>query len=203
MTDPTGLVASVREEARTRGLPVIWHVYDRTSPAGLASMLAEAGFSLMGPETLLVRELTGLDGLSGRAATRVRDDAQLDAYLAILKAAFGSAPVLSPARRAALLATDRTRSYLWGDASGWISAGQMDLHEGLPAVLLRSGSTHPDRRGEGGYRALVHSRLAEARAAGKKWAFVEAGPQSQPILRKLGFREVRRGQVWTWSADAP
>jgi GNAT superfamily N-acetyltransferase len=59
-------------------------------------------------------------------------------------------------------------------------------------VTLFGGSTLPEWRGRGVYKALVHARLRDAAERGSPVAVTQAGQMSRPILEKLGFREVCR-----------
>jgi GNAT superfamily N-acetyltransferase len=63
---------------------------------------------------------------------------------------------------------------------------------GPHGALLAGGATHPDARGRGVYRALVHARWNEAVARGTPALVVQAGAMSEPILERLGFAEVCR-----------
>jgi hypothetical protein len=57
-------------------------------------------------------------------------------------------------------------------------------------VTLFGGSTLPEARGRGAYRALVAARWADAVERGTPVVVTQASPMSRPILRRLGFREV-------------
>ncbi len=61
---------------------------------------------------------------------------------------------------------------------------------GERAVSLFGGSTLPEARGRGAYRALVAARWADAVARGTPVLVTQASPMSRPILARLGFREV-------------
>ena len=58
--------------------------------------------------------------------------------------------------------------------------------------LLVGGSTLPDARGRGAYRALVRARWDEAVRRGTPALVTQAAPTSEPILRRLGFQAVCR-----------
>ena len=61
---------------------------------------------------------------------------------------------------------------------------------GEHAVSLFGGSTLPEARGRGAYRALVAARWDDAVSRGTPILVTQAGPMSRPILGQLGFREV-------------
>ena len=58
------------------------------------------------------------------------------------------------------------------------------------AVALFGGSTLPEARGRGAYRALVAARWQDAVARGTPALVTQASPMSRPILNQLGFREL-------------
>lgn len=61
---------------------------------------------------------------------------------------------------------------------------------GKRAVSLFGGSTLPEARGRGAYRALVAARWQDAVARGTPVLVTQASPLSRPILARLGFREL-------------
>ena len=61
---------------------------------------------------------------------------------------------------------------------------------GEHGVTLFGGSTLPEARGRGAYRALVAARWEDALARGTPVLVTQASPMSRPILGRLGFREV-------------
>jgi GNAT superfamily N-acetyltransferase len=76
----------------------------------------------------------------------------------------------------------------WSPSGTPVSAGWTRLHGRFAALF--GGSTLAEHRGRGVYRALLASRLDEARRLGASYALVDAGPMSRPILTRLGFAEL-------------
>ena len=72
-------------------------------------------------------------------------------------------------------------------------------------VTLNGGSTAPDARGRGAYRALVSARWDDAVAHGIPVVVTQAGAMSRPILEHVGFVEVAR--IWVllddFTSEAP
>ena len=60
------------------------------------------------------------------------------------------------------------------------------------AALLLGGATLPQARGKGVYTSIVHARWDEAVERGVPRIAVSAGPQSAPILERLGFEPIGR-----------
>jgi GNAT superfamily N-acetyltransferase len=57
-------------------------------------------------------------------------------------------------------------------------------------AYLAGGSTHPDYRGRGCYRALVRARWDAVAARGTPLLAVQAGKMSKPILERLAFQQI-------------
>jgi hypothetical protein len=53
--------------------------------------------------------------------------------------------------------------------------------------VLNAGSTLPEWRGRGAYRALVRARWDDAVVAGTPALVTQAGRMSLPILERIGF----------------
>jgi hypothetical protein len=72
-------------------------------------------------------------------------------------------------------------------------------------VTLNGGSTAPDARGRGAYRALVSARWDDAVEHGIPVLVTQAGAMSRPILERVGFAEVAR--IWIllddFTSEAP
>jgi GNAT superfamily N-acetyltransferase len=66
-------------------------------------------------------------------------------------------------------------------------------------VTLNGGSTAPDARGRGAYRALVSVRWDDAVERGTPVLVTQAGAMSRPILERAGFVEVAR--IWVLLDD--
>jgi hypothetical protein len=187
----------VRELARVRGArEVVWWLGGRTTPASLEEELLARGLT---PDTQQP-ELTTLaldHAPAGRPALEVRHVESLDDYrdaLAVEDDAFD----LPPDRRAE---RQRTASDAWErEAAGGAAAYHLALLDGRPVAFARTvftphgglmlgGATLPAARRRGAYTSLVHARWAEAVARGVPVLGTAAGAMSEPVLRRLGFRE--------------
>lgn len=69
-------------------------------------------------------------------------------------------------------------------------------------VVMNGGSTLPDARGRGAYRALVRARWDAAVERGIPALVTQAGAMSRPILERLGFRGVCEIQILLDDPDA-
>jgi GNAT superfamily N-acetyltransferase len=170
-----------------------WKVYDYDHPADLLLRLADHGFVVGEAEAILVLDLAQLPpALQRRVTTSVR-------------------PISTPAELPLVRAI---QEQVWGGDFGWLEAylaavlqhdpTQMSIYvayaDGLPAsagwiyfppqsqfASLWGGATVAEQRGRGLYTALLAMRAQEALRRGVRYLTVDAGPQSQPILARLGF----------------
>ncbi len=200
------LIARQRDFFAARGEAVEWKTRGHDRPVDLPDRLAAAGFVPEPPETVVVasaRELAGTDlpQPAGVAIRSVSDEADL--------------------RRVGAL-----ESEIWGDDRGWLVDELIALRPGTtdgPLVLvaeagdrfvaaawlivvagtdfagLWGGSTLPDWRGRGVYRALVIRRARSAAARGVRYLQVDASAESRPILQRLGFRALTTTTPYVWT----
>ena len=68
---------------------------------------------------------------------------------------------------------------------------------------LWGGGTLPAWRGRGIYRALVAYRAGLAARRGYRYLTVDASADSEPILRRLGFRCLARTTPYHWTPAGP
>jgi GNAT superfamily N-acetyltransferase len=64
---------------------------------------------------------------------------------------------------------------------------------------LLGGSTLPQWRGRGIYRALVAARAQRAAARSVDYLQADASDDSAPILRRLGFHAVTTTTAYVWT----
>jgi GNAT superfamily N-acetyltransferase len=80
-----------------------------------------------------------------------------------------------------------------------VSAAWLVFKPGTEFAGLWGGSTLPDWRGRGIYRALVARRAQLACARGVRYLQVDASDESRPILLKLGFQAVTTTTPYVWT----
>jgi GNAT superfamily N-acetyltransferase len=178
---------------------VIWNVGSSATPEALPDRLRELGLRDPDPPMdavcaamALGQEPPGVDGVDVR---RIETLAEHRAGLEIMLAAASWTESAAAAERARAEETyaRRTRrgGYQW---LAWL--GSKPVAFGLAdrttaGLFLAGGSTLPEARGRGCYRALVRARWDEAVRLGTPGLAVQAQyGTSAPILRKLGFSEV-------------
>jgi hypothetical protein len=186
------VVGEVRELLRARGRrDTEWEIGSRALPAGLADLLLARGFVREGTATAVVLTESPPAPPPGLEARLVETRAEYVAAIEVQHLAFGAPPESIERRRGELEAEweerPRTIHATWS-AGELISAGACAVTP--HGLALFGGATHPERRGLGGYRALIAARWAYAQQLGLPALVTQAGPMSFPILARLTFRAV-------------
>ena len=199
------LIARQRDYFQARGQGVGWLVRAHDLPADLPERLVAAGFVPEEPSTVLVGFAEAV------AAEPVLPDG------VVLRQ-------VSEAEDLRRIADQQTE--VWGVDCSWVATDLMarmsvdpgqitilvaEAGERLPCtawsvyqtgtefVALLGGTTLPDWRGRGLYRAMVAARAREAAARGFRLLHVDASPASAPILRRCGFHEITTSTHYQWT----
>jgi hypothetical protein len=185
-------VEAVREEIheilRARGRTACsWEVGSNATPADLVERLLDLGLVDDEPTPVAVGMVLTEPPAQAAQGVQVRRATTADEHLAaarIAAVAFGMPEPTEPRPE-----NDPNNvvylAYLDGEPVARASAAF-----GEHAVSLFGGSTLPEARGRGAYRALVAARWVDAVARGTPALVTQASPMSRPILAQLGFREV-------------
>jgi hypothetical protein len=73
-----------------------------------------------------------------------------------------------------------------------VTTGYLFHHPGTPFALLCGGTTKTKWRGQRAYTSTLIARANAAKTRGVEYLAVEASPESEPILKRLGFVELSR-----------
>ncbi len=177
-----------------------WKLYAHDRPGDLDRRLQAAGFVAEPPESLMVVEIAELpsapalpDGVRLEWAV---DGAGVAAVVAVHEEIFGIEHAWLGRALTAQLAeqqrtgVERVAAVLAVTGGVPVSAARVELHQGTDFASLWGGGTLPAWRGRGRYRALVAARAQHAADLGFRYLTVDAGPESRPILQRLGFVEL-------------
>ena len=196
--DPDEVIARQRDFFVGRGQRVEWKTYSYDPPADLGQRLEAAGFTREEEEALILGELAVLSGLG----TEVPAGLRLRAITA------------DDRPRVAAF-----QEQIWGAGKGWISERHFAELAAVPELMhgclvervadglvvtaswvrltaetdfcgLWGGSTLPEFRRQGLYRATVAYRARHAVQSGWRYVRVDASPNSRPILQRLGLHQV-------------
>ena len=192
-----------------RGEPFEWKFHTHDRPAFLEERLLSAGFVAEELETVVIAETDALtaggDGSpDGVVLRQVYERADFERIGEMENAVWG---------RDESWHADALEQELAGDPDGLaifvaeagatvVSAGWVRFPSGTEFATLWGGSTLPDWRGRGIYRALVARRARLAAERGRRYLEVDASDDSRPILERLGFQAVTRTRPYVWSPPA-
>ena len=185
-------VAGVREEIhahlRERGRTgCTWEVGTHATPSDLVEQLLALGLVDDEPTPLAVGMVLDHEPVQPPPEVEVRrvttlDEAQEAERIASI--AFGT-----PTRTIEHFEHEPDNQIYLAYISGTaVARGSASFGE--HGVSLFGGSTLPEARGYGAYRALVAARWEDAAERGTPALITQASPMSRPILAQLGFREV-------------
>ena len=185
------ILREVHAHLRRRGRTACtWEIGSRAEPANLVQLLEARGLV---PDaepyaTAMVLRSEPAPPPPGVVARRVETFEEYAAAAAVQHAAFGSRD--SPPPEELRKRWERSPNPTF---AAWLDGRIVAAGTGAPTpqgVILYGGATHPDARGQGAYRALVHARWLDAVQRGTPVLVTQAGHMSQPILAGLGFEEV-------------
>jgi GNAT superfamily N-acetyltransferase len=199
--DLAGVVKAEVDRSRECDCALEWQVYQHDRPETLAQVLESQGFRAGDPAAVMVLDLS--KPLHCLAHTldvrRIRDAAALRDYEHVLQLAW-SRSEFSEHRAFLEMYLER-----WPEHSGVfagyvqgmpVACGRVLLNPGSPFAHLAGGATVPEQRGRGFYSRLVAVRAELARECSARFVSVDASPDSEPVLTKLGFRRVTTVTRW-------
>jgi GNAT superfamily N-acetyltransferase len=186
-------IEDVRDEIhdllRARGRTVCtWEIGSHATPESLVDRLLALGLVDDQPTALAVGMVLVEPPAHGPLDIEVRRAESPAEYLAsdqIAAVAFGQPVPAEPRPR-----DDDPNNVVYVAYADGRPVARASGSFGEHGVSLFGGSTLPDARGRGAYRALVAARWEDAVARGTPILVTQAGPMSRPILARLGFREV-------------
>ena len=196
--DPDEVIAAQRDFFLGRGQAVEWKTYSYDEPVDLGPRLTAAGFAVQEEEALILGDLKVLADLDQsvpeglRLRPIVADD--LAAVTAFNDSVWGSDKSWVTGKHFEELAADP--EHMQGClvervADGLVvTASWVRLTAETEFCGLWGGSTLPDFRRRGLYRAGVGYRARLALARGARYVRVDASPHSRPILQRLGLHHV-------------
>jgi GNAT superfamily N-acetyltransferase len=193
-----------RALSRLRELPghAEWKLYGHDPPE-IEERLRAAGMEAGEEEAVLVAEASSIPPPEVQV-TVARTPELVSAFAELADSVFGQP--MPGVRDELLLALEqeepeRLATIVLVDGVP-VSGGRVDLPRHGDFAGLFGGVTLPSHRGRGFYRATVAERARVASSLGYRWLYVDALPTSQPILERLGFRQITTTTPWTWPPAA-
>lgn len=185
---------------------VEWKTYSYDQPVDLADRLASAGFVAESPETLLLGDVGGLihdldlpQGVRVRAVTSDADLARIDDLMKTIWGPDHGDGSLAREMRANSDALDVVVVEESVDGPV-LCAGWLRYSVGTDFASMWGGSTLPEWRRKGLYRATVTHRARLARERNYRFMRLDTSTDSRPILERLGLRAVATTTPYTLDA---
>ncbi|MBA2769893.1 MAG: GNAT family N-acetyltransferase [Sporichthyaceae bacterium] len=206
-------IADAIEYFSTRGRGFEWKHHGYDAPPDLPDRLVAAGFRPEEQESVVVgeveevrRRLAAASQPEGVTVRRLREDdeGRRDDWAAINTVHStvwdeDAGPLVREV--SAEQAADPSAMSVWvaevPDGS-LVCAAWIRCHEGTDFASLWGGSTLPQWRGRGIYKALVGHRADEAAQRGFRYLQVDASDDSRPILVRLGMHLLTSTTPYLW-----
>jgi GNAT superfamily N-acetyltransferase len=202
--DADAVIADQMAYFAARGEKFEWKLYDYDQPPDLGRRLLAAGFAAEGEESLMVAEVatvpTRVTLPPGVRLLPVTDEAGLDLLGEVHERVFGTdSSRLRRSLGAQLHQCPREIAMVVAMAGDQpVCSARIEFLPGTSFASPWGGGTLPGWRGQGIYRALVAYRAQLAAARGYRYLYVDASPDSQPILARLGFSRLARTTPYVW-----
>lgn len=191
-------------EAQPEITEVEWKSRGHDRAPGLHEALLEHGFIPDEPESIMLGEAQLLavevalpDGVTLRQVT---DEQDVRAMSAMSDEVFGDPVSVDRADSLIQRLADGGGTELWvAEANGeMVSAGRLEPVAGTEFAGIWGGSTRPEWRGRGIYRALTAQRARSALRMGKKYIHSDSTEFSRPILERSGLLKVSTTTPYRW-----
>ena len=200
------LIAEHQAFYAARGESVEWKTRGHDLPASLPSRLAAAGFVPQERETLVLGEAAVVAGPTvlpaGVSLRRVHERVDLERLAAAQTEIWGGDMSWLVDDLAVRSSSDEAAVFIVEAGDEVVSSAWLTIRPGLDFAGLWGGSTAPQWRGRGIYRALVAHRATLAVERGVPLLQVDASDESLPILTRLGLRPVGTTTPYVWSPPA-
>ena len=185
---------------------VEWKTRGHDHAPGLHESLLRHGFTPDEPESVMIGTAQSLavdvrlpDGVTLRQVS-AEDDVR--AMCAMAAEAFGDSAAEGTEMADALLsrlARDDGMELWAAEAAGQVvSSGRLEPVPGTEFAGIWGGSTLPEWRGRGIYRALTAARATSALRLGKTLIHSDSTEDSRPILERYGFHRVSSTTPYLW-----
>jgi len=193
-------VEAVRSFMRVTGTTIAsWWLSERSTPRTLEERLLAAGLHQVEGDYLIDGLLLTNAPPAAPPGIEARPVASAAEYVAASEAQYEAFGTPTERRHGRDLLTDEYELVRDGGAGlvycAWLDgelSGAGRAWFAPRGVLLSGGCTLRWARSRGVYRALVRARWEDAAARGTPALAVQAGSQSAPILRRLGFEKICR-----------
>lgn len=203
------LITLHRDFFAARGEAVEWKTRGHDEPADLTARLLAAGFVPEDRETVLVAEAGHLNIEpvlpAGVILRRAADRVDFDRIAAMQEQIWGEDHTwLADELESGVRDDPHDVLVFVAEANGLVvSSCRLEFVPGTEFAGLWGGSTLPDWRGRGIYRAMVAHRAGLAVSRGVRYLQVDASDESKPILLRLGFQAITTTTPYVFTPPTP
>lgn len=203
-----GEIERQKEYFRTLNMELEWDLYSYDKPSDLAERLKAHDFTPDEPGAQMVVDMDDLAKdfweTDISMVRRVKDAAEVDAIIVMENEVWGrDISRIAPGLKHDLVHNPQLLSiYAVWDGGRVVSAAWTWFLQSTSFASLWGGSTLKQYRKRGYYHALLAARAHEARTRGYRFLHVDAGPESQPILARNGFRCLCYSTPYEWKPES-
>jgi GNAT superfamily N-acetyltransferase len=198
-------IQAQRDHFAGLGQAAEWKYHGHDLPADLPQRLTAAGFTAEDEETVMIGEIADLAGAPvlppGVRLREVTSGADLERIRALEETVWHDdrAWLVTMLEQELAGHGDPLAVVLAEAGPEAVCAGWVRFHEGTDFATLWGGSTLPQWRGKGIYRAMVACRAGLAGARGFRLLEVDASADSRPILARLGLLPATTTTPYVWA----
>jgi len=182
--------------------PFTWKVYEHDRLPSLKSKLEAHGFNSDGGDPVMVLELNNASVDKPIPATaeirRITTGDGLKDVVSVLDQVYGGNNDWVYDRLGLHLAIPGYLSLYAAYTKGKPASIAWTCFPHGHFATLFGGTTLAEYRGRGMYTSLLLTRLKEIRERGYRFAVVETGPMSRPIVEKYGFKQLTTVWDYEW-----
>lgn len=184
---------------------VEWKTRAHDRAPGLHEALVDQGFVAGEPESIMIGETRRLAVdvalPAGVSLRRIERADEIEGMTRLQAEIFGEldAAAMTQELIARLARKDGLELWVAQEAGGRIiCSGRLEPVAGTAFAGIWGGTTRPEWRGRGIYRALTAARARSALAAGRTWIHSDSTEFSRPILERAGLHKVSGTTPYVW-----
>ena len=209
--DADEVIAEQVDFFRGIGRQFEWKWFGHDQPGDLRRRLECAGLVAGDDESLVIGEVDVVvqrcagvalaDGVTLRHVRQDDLDTDFAGIVALNEKVWGEdlSWLMAELREELEQSPDELRIHVAEARGEIVCAAWVRFHAGTDFASLWGGSTLPEWRRKGIYRALVGRRAVQARDRGFRYLQVDASPDSRPILEQLGLSVLTGTTPYTWT----
>jgi GNAT superfamily N-acetyltransferase len=189
------------------GLDFEWKAYRHDKPDGLNTILADLGFEVETPDSVMVFDLqeanTNLNSSIVDGIRRLTSIDEIEQVMAVQKQVWEDdmTQIATYLKLQMEENPDLISIYAAYENDKPVSDGWITYHPGSQFAGLWGGTTLPDFRNRGYYSSLLKVRMQEAIKRGIRYVTVDASPMSRPILENFGFQCITHAWRCVWHVN--